>query len=225
MRLIFFLTLFSWITAANAAEFFVLPGTTSLLVMGETMKSDVQTLKDYVVNERVDELILKGPGGNLEAGYEIAELVLKYELSIRVPENTDCASACSLIFSAGKKRTMEPGSRLGFHLPYLMVPAKDIVNYCLSFSNPSSSDESSSSNSRLYPFGALSLAMTNLATEFASECLMRTFQSGMIDLNKLSKILRRDTISEKIIDVIIQTPSNDMTWLDGKYAAEFGLTN
>lgn len=225
MRLIFFLTLFSWITAANAAEFFVLPGTTSLLVMGETMKSDVQTLKDYVVNERVDELILKGPGGNLEAGYEIAELVLKYELSIRVPENTDCASACSLIFSAGKKRTMEPGSRLGFHLPYMMVPAKDIYDYCLSFSNPSSSDESSSSNSRLYPFGALSLAMTNLATEFASECLMRTFQSGMIDLNKLSKILRRDTISEKIIDVIIQTPSNDMTWLDGKYAAEFGLTN
>jgi hypothetical protein len=67
--------------------------------------------------------MLKGPGGSLEAGYAIADLVLEHQLNVTIPASTDCASACSLIFVAGKNRKMEELSRLGFHLPFMALGA------------------------------------------------------------------------------------------------------
>ena len=94
---IFALLIATLATHISAAEFFVLPGTKTLLMMGETKATDVTILKSYIMQDKIDGLILKGPGGDLDAGYAIADVVLKFGLNITVPKNTECASACSLI--------------------------------------------------------------------------------------------------------------------------------
>ena len=112
---------------ALAAEFFILPGTKTLLMMGETKSSDVETLTSYLAKgDQIDTLLLKGPGGDLDAGYAVSDLVIKNRLNITVPENTDCASACSLIFSSGHIRTLNDGARLGFHLPFIEIGEYDL---------------------------------------------------------------------------------------------------
>ena len=131
MRIILAALFMTLATQVWSAEFFVLPGTKTLLVMGETKGTDVEKLEQYITEQAIDSLILKGPGGSLEAGYAIADIIMKNGISITIPENTDCASACSMIFTAGKVRVMEAGSRLGFHLPFVEIRgAYDAHKYC-----------------------------------------------------------------------------------------------
>ena len=58
MRSILIAVFITIVAQAEAAEFFVLPGTKSLLVMGETRQTDVQTLRNYIQNDKIDSLIL-----------------------------------------------------------------------------------------------------------------------------------------------------------------------
>ena len=98
-------------TVAQAAEFYVIPGTTTLLLLGETSADDIYALQNAVKNDKVDTIVLKGPGGSLEAAFIMADFIIENKLATIVPKNTDCASACSLIFLAGSKRTLEEGAQ------------------------------------------------------------------------------------------------------------------
>lgn len=193
-----------------AAEFFIIPGTKTLLMMGETSASDVSTLESYIINDKVDSLILKGPGGDLEAGYSIASLLMKFEVSVVVPENTECASACSLIFAAGKNRKMEPGSKLGFHLPFVKLGRSDIGRFC---------------NSLKYPPGDFRNSPALAPTPMDGECLELVYQMGLKDIQRLSKYLERDGISRKVLEIVINTPSSKMHWINPREAEFFGLVN
>ena len=201
---------------AQTAEFYVLPGTKSLLVMGTTMASDVVTLEDYINSaKKIDTLILKGPGGDLEAGYKLAELVLNNDLSIIIPENTDCASACSIIFVAGKYRKMEPGSRLGFHLPSLNITnSQAIYGFCkaidVDLNVISTTETMLGSSGFLIPFDL-------------RPCIQATYQLGMKDIRRLDRFIDRDGISDKVIDLIISTPPSEMVWVDVLSAKKYGL--
>ena len=199
---------------AVAAEFFILPGTKTLLMMGETKNSDIETLKSYLAkSNQVDTLLLKGPGGNLEAGYAVADLILAHKLNVTVPANTDCASACSLIFAAGQQRTLEDGARLGFHLPFVEISRYDRIaasEWCASVSNLQSNP--------LFSNAAITYPVDG-------ECLKNTYQQGLKDIRRLSRILERDGISEKIMNFVINTPSGKMAWVGKKEAIELGLTS
>lgn len=208
MRTLMIAIMMTLATKAGAAEFFVLPNTKTLLMMGETEPSDVELLSEYIVNKGVDALILKGPGGNLDAGYLVADLVLQHELDITIPSNTECASACSLIFVAGKKRTMEEGSKLGFHLPFVDLSEFGAVE---DFCSVKSLDVQS--------YGRF------VSERAVARCLAATYQLGLKDIRKLQKILTRDGIDEQVLDIIINTSSDEMTWLDAEGAKRFGLTN
>lgn len=198
-----------------AAEFFILPGTKTLLMMGETKNTDVKTLKSYLADgKQVDTLLLKGPGGDLEAGYAVADLVLAYKVNVTVPANTDCASACSLIFTAGNKRTLENEARLGFHLPFVEIGRYDRIaasNWCASVATKNPSN----------PF----LSSAAISHPVDGECLKNTYQQGLKDIRRLSRILERDGISNKIMDLVVDTPSGEMTWIGRIEAFELGLTS
>jgi hypothetical protein len=210
MRTLLIAFLMTLATKAGAAEFFVLPNTKTLLMMGETEPSDVEVLSEYIVKKDIDALILKGPGGNLDAGYLVADLVLQHELDITIPSNTECASSCSLIFVAGKKRTMEEGSKLGFHLPFIDLSERGaIAEFCRSFKNE-------------IERAVIVIVQTTGADE---KCLKATYQLGLKDIRKLQKLLIRDGIDEQVLDLVINTPSHEMTWLDAEGAKRFGLTN
>ena len=186
-------------TVAQAAEFFVIPGTTTLLLLGETSSKDIDALKNAVKNDNVDTIVLKGPGGNLEAAFVMADFIIENNLATVVPKDTDCASACSLIFLAGSKRTLEEGARLGFHLPFL------------------SSDASS------YAFADLCTKLIGNENGFPKKCVVKVYQKGLRDIRRLSSLVVRDSISERLMDIIINTMPEQMTWVDPSRAAELGI--
>lgn len=202
----------SFVSVGNAAEFFILPNSKTLLMMGETIPSDVATLSKYIEKGEVDSLMLKGPGGSLEAGYAIADLVLEHELNVTIPAKTDCASACSLIFVAGKNRKMEELSRLGFHLPFINIDSQQkffASKYC---------EYATGIDFQLFAMG--------IGTENAlGSCLMLTYQKGLKDIKRLQRLVIRDGISEKVLDLVIETPSNEMTWVQTNDARKLGLVN
>lgn len=191
---------------SHAAEFFILPGTNSLLVLGETVVDDASKISDYVINQGVDTLILSGPGGSLDTAFSITNVVLERSVNTTVPADTDCASACAIIFASGNRRTLEDGARLGFHLPFMAVSDRNIYDYCTSL--PTYDDRS-------YYIG-----------DGADEnCLVGTFQMGLLTFSNLNRIFDRDGISEVVIEAMISTLPADMTWFDQNSAREFGLTN
>lgn len=294
---LFAVLLISCASMGNAAEFFILPNSKTLLMMGETIPSDVATLSKYIEKGEVDSLMLKGPGGSLEAGYAIADLVLEHKLNVTIPAKTDCASACSLIFVAGKNRKMEELSRLGFHLPFMALgEGNSLKQYCgnikvskkvefnadiivlntLSEANRILNQIRTGSNFSelakefsISPSGPLGgqlgwFAIGNMVTKFQSavlelkigeisqpvdtnwgwhiirlndvrlekvaatdteECVMLTYQKGLKDIKRLQRLVIRDGISEKVLDLVIETPSNEMTWVQTNDARELGLVN
>jgi hypothetical protein len=74
---------------------------------------DEQLLEILKTNENIRVLILNSEGGYLEAGYDIADIVIDAELDTHV--DNVCESACATIFLAGKKRSLGLGGKIGFH--------------------------------------------------------------------------------------------------------------
>ena len=190
MRLTLIALLLTFGSQAESADFFILPGTSTLLMMGKAEESDVQIFQKYIYKEGVNSRILNGTSGSIEAGNAIADIVSKHAMSITVPEDTDCESVCSLIFSAGDFRTMGARSRLGFHLPFLIT--SDFYNHCKKIKK--TEDE------QLHVWkGALD-----------EGCLMLTYQLGFLtdklklnDIKKMLKIVARDGTSEAVVDLIV----------------------
>ena len=83
--------------------------------------ADVQLFKDYIEDKRFWKKIwtirLTSKGGNEEAAYKIADFILKHKLDTQVTGM--CASACTDIFLAGKKRRLMRRAKLFFHPHYL----------------------------------------------------------------------------------------------------------
>lgn len=65
----------------------------------------------------VHKLVLTSVGGNIYEARGIAKAVMEYGLKTHVLN--ECSSACTLIFAAGKNRSLAPGARLGFHQYHL----------------------------------------------------------------------------------------------------------
>ena len=62
----------------------------------------------------VRRLIIQSSGGYREAGVELGEIVLQYEMDVAVDQY--CFSACaSFVFVAAKNRYVSPGGVVGFH--------------------------------------------------------------------------------------------------------------
>lgn len=75
---------------------------------------DVEKLKAILLeNPKISKLNLTSKGGELYAARELADLVIDFELDTHVIDV--CSSACVLVFLGGTKRTMQRGSKLGFH--------------------------------------------------------------------------------------------------------------
>lgn len=70
-------------------------------------------LRDY--HPDIKHLELNSYGGLVEAAYKIAALVREKQLTTNVRKDAKCASACTLIFQAGVKRTAHPAVRFLYH--------------------------------------------------------------------------------------------------------------
>lgn len=75
---------------------------------------DVNLLSDYLFEHpEIKILKLTGPGGFMPAAREIASKIIEFDLN--TVAYGQCESACTTIFLAGNKRSLETSAKLGFH--------------------------------------------------------------------------------------------------------------
>ena len=103
----------------NAAKFSVsgdriIYDTETAVRNSEVEDDDVDTyLAVLQANSGVKVLVLNSSGGSVWAGTEMARITLDYGLDTMVAG--ECSSSCVNIFLAGATRTMQRGSKIGFH--------------------------------------------------------------------------------------------------------------
>ena len=80
----------------------------------EITTEDADTMRDLLrANPGITTLRLNSGGGSVWAAREMARIILDFELDTDV--DGECSSSCVRVFLAGQKRTMQRGSKIGFH--------------------------------------------------------------------------------------------------------------
>lgn len=112
-------------------------GGCSLSLTGEIVAGDAARLREVLESryamehdDRNPALCLDGPGGSLDEGVKIAELLGQHAAATVLPAGAECLSACAVAFMGGSfawyeyrfnLRVMHPTARLGFHAPALNI--------------------------------------------------------------------------------------------------------
>ena len=131
---VFFVAMIFPLTATSQASKFELNGSTLIYDTSsasneqeqEITWEDVDELDALLKSEQsIKEIELNSAGGDVEAAFYMADLIIDYELDTNV--NGTCESACTLMLLAGERRTVERGSWVGFHQSYWDAPF--IQNY------------------------------------------------------------------------------------------------
>ena len=109
---------------ANAMQFSVLQGSTGqkiVLAQGEIVEGDAGKLVRALRRASVDKhgtrtVWLNSPGGSVIDAMNMADVINAVGVTTVVPGKAMCASACaSVVFVAGKYRTVEKGGQLLIH--------------------------------------------------------------------------------------------------------------
>ena len=126
---VFFVAMMFPLTATSQASKFELNGSTLIYDTSTASKEqeqeitweDVDELDALLKSEQsIKEIELNSAGGDVEAAFYMADLIIDYELDTNV--NGTCESACTLMLLAGERRTVERGSWVGFHQSYWDAP-------------------------------------------------------------------------------------------------------
>ncbi|MDT7934586.1 MAG: hypothetical protein RQ833_08270 [Sphingomonadaceae bacterium] len=64
----------------------------------------------------IDEIWLRSPGGNAEAGNAAGRIIRKAGIPTRIPSGWACFSACNFLFMGGPIRAVEPGGQFVVHM-------------------------------------------------------------------------------------------------------------
>ena len=89
-------------------------------VSGEIVEGDAARLAaDIDEHKRASgntvTVLLNSLGGSVLGGVDAADVIRKAEANTIVGQNATCASACFLLFLAGKEKQVFPGARIGVH--------------------------------------------------------------------------------------------------------------
>ncbi len=101
------------IAAPNSPAQVIFRTDTTLRLNGEIDWQSYRQLEAMMADTEVSALHLNSAGGLIPAARGMAKLVADAGLPTHVAET--CASACTLIFLAGRPRTLGKSGRLGFH--------------------------------------------------------------------------------------------------------------
>ena len=94
-------------------------GTVSLVLQGPIDTGDAQKLRETLRRRprdaRIGRVVLNSPGGSVAEAKDMARLVLQAPAPVLVPARGVCASACFLLFAAGRHKEAQPGAMVGVH--------------------------------------------------------------------------------------------------------------
>lgn len=106
--------------ASRAAEIrkLVTKDLSAIVVMGQILDGDQARFADIALTMPNAVVVLDSPGGNLVAGIEIGRAIHLKGYATTVAKGDTCASACAIAWLGGRKRSLFPGARVGFHAAY-----------------------------------------------------------------------------------------------------------
>ena len=94
----------------------------TLIMYGGVEPEDSERFRQHLAKGAIKQVVLsESPGGDLRAGYQIADMITANKINTAVQGN--CFSSCAIIFMAGTVRQMTASkalsrTRLGFHGPH-----------------------------------------------------------------------------------------------------------
>lgn len=98
---------------------FELPGPITIVdIRGEIVAGDAKRFIEAVGSSTRVSTILRSDGGLLDEALQIGAEIRLRNFATMVPPDSDCHSACALIWVAGARRYMAQTSRIGFHAAY-----------------------------------------------------------------------------------------------------------
>lgn len=111
-------------TSASAAEFQILRPPTAnhplVFVSGEIEPGDGDRFSETVDSLQSASVVLSGPGGSISEALQIgAEIQIRGFTTMVLPD-TECASACGVIWLSGVRRYLSEASFIGFHAAYIV---------------------------------------------------------------------------------------------------------
>lgn len=96
------------------------PKANIVLLAGEIRPDDGEAFARAAASLDNAFVFLHSPGGNVVAGLRIGQLIRERGFHTVVLDRSICASACGLVWLAGKRRLMQPAARIGFHAAYVV---------------------------------------------------------------------------------------------------------
>ena len=159
-----------------------------LTVSGATTMKQSTDVFIQLKNNDVRTVVLYGQGGNFYSGLYMGRLFKKYDVTIVVPENTQCISACAFMALADKDLVLD--GELLFHTPYLKkVDAnKTALEIAQSFGEA-------------YMDMSMYLTEMGASIQFGKQLLSRTNTCKFITINdstQITKLLSAENTSEHI---------------------------
>lgn len=92
-------------------------GRTILFAEGRIDSDVVARLEAAIAKSRpIDEIVVRSPGGDAEAGNKAGLVVRKAGIPTRIPAGWACFSACNFLFMGGPIRAVEPGGLFIVHM-------------------------------------------------------------------------------------------------------------
>jgi len=87
----------------------------ALLLQGHIVAGDARRLRRALAQGGFAALVLNSPGGSVLEARDMARLIRMLHVPVVVPDHAVCASACFMLFAAGRDRVAEPGAMIGVH--------------------------------------------------------------------------------------------------------------
>ncbi|MBN9561362.1 MAG: hypothetical protein J0H14_11630 [Alphaproteobacteria bacterium] len=87
----------------------------ALLLQGRIVKGDAARLTQALRGEKFSAVLLNSPGGSVLEARDMARAIRALRVPVVVPDRAVCASACFMLFAAGRDRVAEPGAMIGVH--------------------------------------------------------------------------------------------------------------
>lgn len=205
---------------AQSAEFFQLPGTNTLYMMGEIQIEDTLVFQDFLDKYDIKELGLAGPGGSVDAALEIGRLVQHRGISTLTVPDRDCASACALVFLSGHQREISEGSRIGVHLPFIDFQQDGVtaLTYCRSIEQPIKPNFDDQLSALRSGQGIGIFGSSN------EVCLTSTYQLAFEDALNFLNLVDGAGVDQRVFRDMISTPPSQMKWYTTEEGSSLNLS-
>lgn len=95
-------------------------GVDAIVIVGELQFEDRLKFIQLALGLESAVVFLSSPGGNLKAGIEIGKAIRMKGFHTAVPDSSECASACALVWLGGARRVLVGSGKVGFHAAYKM---------------------------------------------------------------------------------------------------------